>query len=802
MASSSFTSDGSNDILQVQATATASDILYNSGGIGLASLTGVTKLQFDGNGGNDLLILQSPPGTHFAPVNGIVFNGGGQAGDELDMIGGANTWTGTYAPTTSTDGALTITNSPGTLTQTIGFTGISTIRNSLSGTTMAITTPASSDTINVETGPNLGNIGAVQQGPVLIDGGDRDDHGSFGSGGSVIGFYKASAPVTDYSQNLEPGGWNTVSNATVTNPTTVPHLSVSGAGDNTIDFYRFTTTADGATVTLDVDGTTGGFNSLIAIYDDQGNVIAQNDNSALDAGSTTTNDSFLTVTLAHADTYYVGVGRSGDVPTTGGFTTAALGVPSAATYTLNVSVDFHGTTAVVDAPLAETEPNQGTFTLPAANLLGWQFIQQGVDFVRSNAFNAAPANSVLAVGLTGYSATGTQAGKALWNVAQVLGLNVTVVTGAAISSANLNNFRMIYVPTGDPQTIGGISQADKDLFAARTTAIRDYINSGGGVFALTEDSLTNPFNWLQIPNPFTISTGPLPNGPGGAGTDALTKTAAAIAAGLTISNTDLTLGTPYHNVFTGPPGYNNLLPFVLNSVNSVVALGLGAIQNPGLGGAGPSTAITFGTNPVTAPTFPKMYVTATTGVSLNGDGGSDTYNVQLATPVLTTIAITDLSGTAGDAAFLFGTTTAETYSINAGGNSTVFYTGAVSQTLPFSGLEAMTVDGKTEPAPTTGDTFTLRPVSTTAFTITAGGPTLYPGDTLQLDLTGGLNALNPTFNPVGDALPDGNLTMTGGGFPAGPAVTLVGSAGGPEVTGEGMAVPDGLRERLLAEAMG
>ncbi|MFO1142154.1 MAG: hypothetical protein U1E59_07155 [Amaricoccus sp.] len=36
--------------------------------------------------------------------------------------------------------------------------------------------------------------------------------------------------------------------------------------------------------------------------------------------------------------------------------------------------------------------------------------------------------------------------------------------------------------------------------------------------------------------------------------------------------------------------------------------------------------------------------------------------------------------------------------------------------------------------------------------------------------------------------------------PAGPAVTLVGAAGGPEVTGDGMAVPDALRARLLAEA--
>src|SRR3954447_10556914 len=48
-----FTSDAAGDIVQIQATGNPADLLYNSGGIGLASVTGVTQVIYNGNGGND-----------------------------------------------------------------------------------------------------------------------------------------------------------------------------------------------------------------------------------------------------------------------------------------------------------------------------------------------------------------------------------------------------------------------------------------------------------------------------------------------------------------------------------------------------------------------------------------------------------------------------------------------------------------------------------------------------------------------------------------------------------------------------
>jgi len=53
----------------------------------------------------------------------------------------------------------------------------------------------------------------------------------------------------------------------------------------------------------------------------------------------------------------------------------------------------------------------------------------------------------------------------------------------------------------------------------------------------------------------------------------LRKTQAAIDAGFTISDTDLSNGTPYHNSFVGPPNFNGLVPFVLSEIDQVITLG-------------------------------------------------------------------------------------------------------------------------------------------------------------------------------------------------------------------------------------
>lgn len=593
-----FNSDSGSDILQIQATATPNEILYNSGGIGLATLSGVTQIVFNGTSGNDTLVLTSPPNTFFSPSVNITFNGGGDAGDELAMLGGAANWTSTYNPTAVQAGSLSFSKPAGgtpaaALTQNIVFTGVPTIRNGMIAQSLAVTTPTTAaDTINVFTGPTLGNIAAVQQGPVLIDGGDRDDHGS------------------------APGG---------------------------------------------------------------------------------------------------------------------------------------------------------------VNINGWKFIEQGMNFVMSNAFNSAPANSVLAIGVTG-----SQAMAAINSVATTLGYSVNFVTGAAnIGAVNLNSYRVLYFPSSSSNTNGGINQTDLNAINARTTDVRDFINAGGGIFtAGTEDGLTNPYGWLQIPNPFTIAAF------GGGGiSDPLRKTPAAIAAGLTISDAELSAGVPYHNVFTGPAGFNNLLPFVLddgpdnivgNSDDRVVALGLGAIQNPGLGGAGPSTAITFGVNPSVSPQYPTMYIQNTPGLSLNGQGQNDAYNIQLGTPVLTNIAIAENGGSANDVATIYGTNGADIFNLNTAIANTLVWGSPTLETVSWTTeLELLTLHSPAFPGePNTppalpsatdgADTFTVTPAVNTAITLRASNPvapTPGYGDLLILNAMGLTGPVTLTNLSAGlPAMPDGMLS--------------------------------------------
>jgi hypothetical protein len=209
------------------------------------------------------------------------------------------------------------------------------------------------------------------------------------------------------------------------------------------------------------------------------------------------------------------------------------------------------------------------------NQNGWKFIQQALNFANTNSLNAAGAG-ILAIGVQQDQGTPTQAEKAIKAAADALGLSLTIVTGADISTVNFSQFKLIYVPSDAGDTLGGISDADIALLAARKLDIQNYVNTvGGGLVALTEDFAAAPLSWLELPQAFTIAhTG---------GVD-LTQTPLLAAAGFNITDQELSLGTPWHNSFVGPSGFNRLQPWVVDpDTGAVVTLGLG----PGQGGIGP-----------------------------------------------------------------------------------------------------------------------------------------------------------------------------------------------------------------------
>jgi hypothetical protein len=215
------------------------------------------------------------------------------------------------------------------------------------------------------------------------------------------------------------------------------------------------------------------------------------------------------------------------------------------------------------------------------NEFGWLVVQDALNFVYKNSRNKS-ATGILVIGATADSATG-----AAISAAAALGLPApTFVTGAAISTVDFSKYRVIYVPSTTPKEPGGISQADLDLLDARKADITNYVNNiGGGVLAFTEVDATVPYDWLAVPNVLTTkSYGDAGNG------DPLVETPAMLAAGFTVNNATINLGTPWHESFTGPPGFDNMQPFILDAnTGEVVALGL-ASGSTGLGGLANSSS--------------------------------------------------------------------------------------------------------------------------------------------------------------------------------------------------------------------
>jgi hypothetical protein len=91
--------------------------------------------------------------------------------------------------------------------------------------------------------------------------------------------------------------------------TAFPHATVngvgSGGGGTDDDVFAFTVTSPFTTAYFDIDGTTFGDLDLIVFEETSGSIGFNADSEFVDAGSTTTHDPFLTMTLATPGTYYV-----------------------------------------------------------------------------------------------------------------------------------------------------------------------------------------------------------------------------------------------------------------------------------------------------------------------------------------------------------------------------------------------------------------------------------------------------------------------------------------------------------------
>ena len=188
-----FTGDafpGVNDKVVIQSTATPGTINYDDGsGLGSTTQAGVNSVVFNAGGGMNEMIVINQGATVFrrfdaAPGFPIQFNVAGDPDfDVLRIAGGsaASILSGSYTVSSPTSGTISYSTSvPSTVD--ISFTGLNSTGGTpdrVDDTTIqggAFTTNSSTgaEDVTIQVGPVLPPVQAFTQGPVFIDGGDRD----------------------------------------------------------------------------------------------------------------------------------------------------------------------------------------------------------------------------------------------------------------------------------------------------------------------------------------------------------------------------------------------------------------------------------------------------------------------------------------------------------------------------------------------------------------------------------------------------------------------------------------------------
>ena len=122
--------------------------------------------------------------------------------------------------------------------------------------------------------------------------------------------------------------------------TTVPHATILGTGNGSVDFYSFTVSQADSVGIFDIDSTEN-MDAYLRLFDSRGNQVFENDDFSNDPGSDTSLDSFIEFTFTAAGEYFVEVGTC----------CTAQPVNSGESYQLHVSIENHPTTILQEFEL-------------------------------------------------------------------------------------------------------------------------------------------------------------------------------------------------------------------------------------------------------------------------------------------------------------------------------------------------------------------------------------------------------------------------------------------------------------------
>lgn len=201
----------------------------------------------------------------------------------------------------------------------------------------------------------------------------------------------------------------------------------------------------------------------------------------------------------------------------------------------------------------------------------------------------SPGSGILAIGVNPDTMTVTSfALDALesWNDPMNGGPDATVTflnDPAQIGTVTFSDYAVVYLPSVEFHTPGGITFTQLEALNARQADLTDFVNNvGGGLIALTQGNTPNGYGWLplQISVADQVHRDVCP-------TTALTD---ALAPNATCANMSHEF---YHTIFTGPPGFLGLEVLARstdNPVDDVVLIGGVDVIIEGQIGLDPTTA--------------------------------------------------------------------------------------------------------------------------------------------------------------------------------------------------------------------
>ncbi|MFL6583541.1 MAG: hypothetical protein ACJ8KU_03370, partial [Chthoniobacterales bacterium] len=151
-----------DDVVIVTATSAESGSYRVNDGPPMA-FRGITSFTFNGGNGNDILRIINPRDGLFAPRAGISYNGGEQSGppgDELDIVGGVSSASALEMGPGPDAGCIRHTH--GEVTQSITFTGLEPVNDTVSAASLTFTAPAGATTVNIVNGPTVSGFTTTQ----------------------------------------------------------------------------------------------------------------------------------------------------------------------------------------------------------------------------------------------------------------------------------------------------------------------------------------------------------------------------------------------------------------------------------------------------------------------------------------------------------------------------------------------------------------------------------------------------------------------------------------------------------------